>query len=61
MAFPCISTGAYRFPFSMACRIALKTIDEILKTSSSIVKVFLVVSDERKFINYQKILHEFYK
>ena len=61
IAFPCISTGAYRFPFDKAAGIALHTIDQFLQHHSSIEKVYLVVFGERDVKNYEKILTRFYK
>jgi O-acetyl-ADP-ribose deacetylase len=49
IAFPCISTGAYRFPFGKAAAIALETIDGFLKDNRSIEKVFLVVFGGKDF------------
>ena len=61
IAFPCISTGAYRFPFEKAACIALKTIDTFLKNNSSIEKIYLVVFGERDLKNYERIRNQFYK
>lgn len=61
IAFPCISTGAYRFPFDKAAGIALQAIDQFLQHHSSIEKVYLVVFGERDLKNYEKILARFYK
>lgn len=61
IAFPCISTGAYRFPFDMAAGIALKTINDFLSSNSSIEKVYLVVFGEKDLRNYEKNLNRFYK
>jgi O-acetyl-ADP-ribose deacetylase (regulator of RNase III) len=36
IAFPCISTGAYRFPFDKAAAIALATINTFLLTNTSV-------------------------
>ena len=59
IAFPCISTGAYRFPFDKAAAIAIKTVDNFLSTNSSIEKVFFVVFGEKEFINYKKIFYTY--
>lgn len=61
IAFPCISTGAYRFPFDKAAGIALKTIDAFLNKNHSIEKIYLVVFGESDFKNYERILNRFYK
>lgn len=42
IAFPSISTGAYRFPFSKAIKIAYQTVTDFLKTNRSIEKIYLV-------------------
>ena len=56
IAFPSISTGAYRFPFDKAAGIALRTIFEFLGVENSIEKVLLVVFGERDFKMYKRIL-----
>lgn len=47
IAFPSISTGAYRFPFDKAARIAYHTITDFLKRNSTIEKVYLVCFSDR--------------
>jgi O-acetyl-ADP-ribose deacetylase len=59
IAFPCISTGAYRFPFDKAATIALETIDSFLTKHTSIEKVFLVVFGERDLKQYQRVFESF--
>lgn len=54
IAFPSISTGAYKFPFDMAAQIALKTINDFLNESSTIVKVSIVTFSEKDFKSYQR-------
>ncbi len=61
IAFPCISTGAYRFPFDKACMIALETIDIFLAKNESITKVYLVVFGEKDFRNYERNLEKYFK
>jgi O-acetyl-ADP-ribose deacetylase len=61
IAFPCISTGAYRFPFDKACMIALQTIDTFLAKNESIEKVYLVVFGEKDFRNYERNFEKFLK
>lgn len=47
IAFPCISTGVFRFPKDKACRIAIKSVKEFLESHDTIEKVvFSVYSDE---------------
>lgn len=47
IAFPSISTGAYRFPLKRAAEIAMREICGFLKENSSIDKVVVVCFDER--------------
>src|SRR5947208_13781933 len=42
IAFPCISTGAYRFPSERAARIALAEITQCLERVTTIEKMFAV-------------------
>lgn len=42
IAFPSISTGAYRFPVKRAAKIAMLEISKFLKENESIEKVFMV-------------------
>ena len=48
IAFPSISTGAYRFPIERAAKIALKTVDAFLQTNPDILDkvTFVLFSDE---------------
>ncbi len=47
IAFPSISTGAYRFPFDQAAKIAEQTISAFLKAANTIEKVYLVCFSEK--------------
>jgi O-acetyl-ADP-ribose deacetylase (regulator of RNase III) len=53
IAFPAISTGAYRFPQERAARIALREIRGYLKAHSMPEKVVLVCFDSRTYRLYQ--------
>ena len=56
IAFPSISTGAYRFPFDKASRIALNTIDHFFESTDSIMKVILVFFSPGDYNQMMRIL-----
>jgi O-acetyl-ADP-ribose deacetylase len=58
IAFPSISTGAYRFPFERACNIALDTIEEFLNYDNVMEKVYLVVFSESDLLQYGKVMEK---
>ncbi len=47
IAFPAISTGVYGFPRDRAAEIAVRTIQHVLETPSSLERVMLVAFDDR--------------
>lgn len=55
IAFPSISTGAYRFPIEKACPIALKTVFEFLEENPNVLeKVVFVLFSDRDFQIYNE-------
>lgn len=52
LAFPSISTGAYRFPLSRACRIALREIRNHLDQNALPERIAIVCFDELTFREY---------
>lgn len=56
VAFPSISTGAYRFPLERAAEIALKACVEFLEKSVSVSEVVFVLFDDRTFGVYRDAL-----
>ncbi len=56
IAFPSISTGAYRFPFQKAVVIAYRTISNYLEKNNSIEKVFLVFYSEKDLEQYNHVI-----
>jgi O-acetyl-ADP-ribose deacetylase (regulator of RNase III) len=54
IAFPCISTGVYRYPKGEACGIAVETTIEILKLHGGIDKVRFVCFRDDDFSLYRK-------
>lgn len=57
IAFPAISTGAYRFPMDKASRIALSTIIEHLKGTTTIQAVRVVLFGRATCEAFEKTLH----
>ncbi len=58
LAFPSISTGAYRFPLERACRIALREVRDSLRDHPEIEKVFFVCFGEDDRKEYEKVFRE---
>ena len=58
IAFPAISTGAYRFPLEPATRIALGTSWLALKANEGIKKVVFTCFDEESANLYRQLLRE---
>lgn len=56
IAFPCISTGVYRFPKDKAAQIAVEQANDFLKNNKAIENVSFVCFDEDNFIIYKKLL-----
>lgn len=58
VAFPSISTGAYRFPLKCAARIAVREILSFLKTAKVVQSVKMVCFDEKAKAAYETALRE---
>lgn len=58
VAFPSISTGAYRFPKDVAAQIAVKTVSEFLSKHNEIEKVLFVCFDDENEILINKELNK---
>lgn len=56
IAFPSISTGAYRFPIERAARIAIKTVREHFKKPNTIQKVTFVCFSKEDYDLYSVVL-----
>lgn len=56
IAFPCISTGVYRFPADQATEIAVETVKAFLQTPSSIQTVIFCCFSEADRARYEQIL-----
>ena len=58
VAFPSISTGAYRFPLERAVRIALRETKSFLEADQSLQKVTFVCFGDEAYRAYQEALDE---
>ena len=58
IAFPSISTGAYRFPVSRGARIGVNAILDFLEENNSIEKVFIVCFDSATYDSYKRAVEE---
>lgn len=58
LAFPSISTGAYRYPVEEAARIALSTVGGYLVQHPEIELVRFVLFDDKTYKIYQRTLEE---
>jgi O-acetyl-ADP-ribose deacetylase (regulator of RNase III) len=56
LAFPAISTGAYRFPLDAACRIALEETAQILARHPNFEQVIFVAFNPAAFAAFQSAL-----
>jgi O-acetyl-ADP-ribose deacetylase (regulator of RNase III) len=56
IAFPSISTGAYRFPFDKATKIAYQTITDFLKEHEQIEKVYLVCFSDKNLEQMARVI-----
>lgn len=56
LAFPCISTGIFGFPFERAATIAYTAISEWVKTEMFFEKIFLVCFSETDQERYKKVI-----
>ncbi len=58
IAFPSISTGAYRFPFDKAANIAYQTISNFLNQNTLIEKVYLVCYSDKDVEQYNRAIQK---
>ena len=58
IAFPCISTGAFGYPFEEACRIALDAVTAFLNENQEIEQVILVCYRQSSYDCYTEIMAE---
>ncbi len=58
IAFPAISTGAYRFPLERATNIAVREAKKFLETARSVQKIIFVCFDSDVAESYTSVLEE---
>lgn len=57
IAFPCISTGVYKYPTNDAARVAVDTVLEFVSNSDNIEKVIFVCFDDDNFYSIKRQLN----
>jgi O-acetyl-ADP-ribose deacetylase len=57
IAFPCISTGAYRYPNELAASVAVAAVNEFSKDRTSVREVTFCCFSERDLSIYRRLLH----
>jgi len=55
IAFPAISTGVYRFPIKLACRLAMETILNILPQAPTIKQIIMVCFNDETYHAYEQL------
>jgi O-acetyl-ADP-ribose deacetylase (regulator of RNase III) len=58
IAFPAISTGVYGYPFEAASRIAIRTVDDFLKSPATIEEVVFILYGNRDYEGFRQIFAE---
>ena len=58
IAFPSLSTGAYGYPIEEAAPIALRTVDDFLKTKPEIELIRFVLFDQRAYDVFARAAHQ---
>lgn len=56
LAFPCISTGVYRFPAERAAQIAVTTVQSLMTDPSPLQEIYFSCFSETDLHIYQKLL-----
>lgn len=57
IAFPCISTGVYGYPITLATEIAVATVQEYIKTSPNIKEVIFCCFSIEDLHLYERVLY----
>ncbi len=61
IAFPAISTGAFKFPLRPATRIAINTVAVFLEGTNRIAQVFFSCYDHTSLNSYRAAIKEYFK
>ena len=56
LAFPCISTGVYNYPFAAAAEIAVQTVRDFVQTVDGIADVVFCCFAATEFAHYEQLL-----
>ena len=56
IAFPCISTGVYRYPTNLAAGIAVQTVLDVLSRQAGLIEVIFCCFSAPALAEYEKIL-----
>lgn len=56
IAYPCISTGIYRFPKDIAAKVSTNKITSLLLEYTSIEKVIFICFDDANYLEYKKYI-----
>lgn len=56
IAFPCISTGAYRYPKELAANVAIAAVKDFLSTPNSLKCIIFCCFAEEDYLIYQHLL-----
>ena len=59
IAFPCISTGVYGYPFEAACKVALGAIGDFLLRDERMEKIVLVCFGAADYALYKAVLERY--
>ena len=57
IAFPAISTGAYRFPLERATKIATDEVTKFLNDNDEVEKIIFVAFDDTSYYSYEEFLN----
>lgn len=56
MAYPCISTGRFRFPINQAAAIAVDSVRKYSEADDNIKEIYFVCYDKQNYNEYAKLL-----